>query len=222
MRRDRFSGYSMALLLALSGMGVASTPVCAFEAPTIVSDDPSDLVATVARTLLTDIAAHRSQYASDPASLDKLVRTVVLPQFDSDLAARLVLARQWDNASPVQRQRFIDAFYHLLLHNLGADLVGFSLNRLQVLPYRGDPGATYATVETLVRRQNGELVHINYSLHRSSQGWKVYDIAFEGISYLTSFRQDFAEEIEQKGLNELISRLEANYGVSAAAKKSEG
>ena len=211
MRRDHLKGYSMALLLALVGTWVASTPVRAFEAPSIVSDDPADLVATVARALLTDIAAHRSQYASDPASLDKLVRTVVLPHFDSELAARLVLARQWDAASADQRQHFIDAFYHLLLHNLGADLVGFSLNRLQVLPYRGDPGATYATVDTLVRRRDGELVHVNYSLHRSTQGWKVYDIAFEGISYLTSFREDFAEEIDQKGLNELISRLDANY-----------
>jgi phospholipid transport system substrate-binding protein len=213
MRRDQARGCTLALLLTLGAFWVACVPpVQAFEAPTITGDNPADLIAAVARILLDRIAAHRSQYASDPQSLDKLVRTVILPEFDSELAARRVLARHWDAATPEQRILFTDAFYHLLLHNLGADLVHFSLDRLQVLPYRGDRGATYATVETLVRRRDGELLHVNYSLHRSNQGWKVYDIAFEGISYLTSFRGDFAEEIEQKGLYELISRLQVTYG----------
>ncbi len=141
---------------------------------------------------------------------------MVLPHFDANLAARLVLAHHWDDASSQQRPRFIDAFYHLLLHNFGADLTGFSLDRLQVLPYRGAPNATYATVETLVRRSDGDIVHVNYSLHRTNQGWKVYDIAFEGISYLTSFRGDFSEEIEEKGLDELISRLQGLYGGGGA------
>ena len=143
---------------------------------------------------------------------------VVPPHFDSKLAARLVLARHWNDASVEQRRRFVDAFYHLLLHNFGADLVDFSLDRLQVLPYRGDANATYATVETLVRRGNGDLVHVNYSLHRTPQGWKVYDVAFKGISYLVSFRGDFSAEIEQKGLEELIARLERTYSSGTGAQ----
>jgi phospholipid transport system substrate-binding protein len=179
------------------------------------TDNPADVITSVARSLLTDIATHRDQYRADSAKLDNLVRAVVLPHFDSTLAARLVLAHHWDDASVEQRRRFIDAFYHFLLNNFGADLVDFSLGRLQVLPYRGDPDATYAEVRTLVRRRNGDLVHVDYSLHRSKQGWKVYDIAFQGISYLTSFRGDFAEEIEQKGLDELISRLQSEYAGAA-------
>jgi len=86
-----------------------------------------------------------------------------------------------------------------------------------VLPYRGSRTASYATVDTLVRRRDNELVHIDYSLRRTPEGWKVYDVAIEGISYLSSFRQDFAEEIEQKGLDELTSRLEREYAPSGGA-----
>ena len=188
--------------------------------PAVDTGNPAELIDSVAHTLLTDIDVNRDQYRTGSVKLDKLVRQVLLPHFDSELAARLVLARHWGDASIEQRRRFIDAFYRSVLHNYGAELVDFNLDRLQVLPYRGDPEATYSTVHTLVHRSNGELVHVDYSLHRTGHDWKVYDVTIAGISYLLSFRDDFGEEIEQKGLNDLISRLESGYGRVTAAKKS--
>lgn len=61
-----------------------------------------------------------------------------------------------------------------------------------------------------MRCRNGDRVQINYSLYRTEQRWKVYDIGIEGVSFLTSFREDFSEEIEQKGLDELIDRLQGD------------
>lgn len=213
------------LVVALMGVLLALCPIdgwgtSAVGATTADSGNPAEVITSVARALLSAIDARRDEYRADPAKLDTLVRGLVLPHFDSNLAARLVLARRWTDASVAQRRRFVNAFYHLLLHNFGADLADFSLDRLQVLPYRGDATASYATVETLVHRRNGDLLHINYSLHRTPQGWKVFDIAFEGISYLTGFRSDFSEEIEQKGLDELISRLEKVYDDGTVAKTS--
>ena len=59
---------------------------------------------------------------------------------------------------------------------------------------------------------------MDYSLHRTRRGWKVYDVTVSGIGYLLSFRNDFGEEIEQKGVNELISRLEGQDEHLAPAK----
>jgi phospholipid transport system substrate-binding protein len=211
-RRDAVARDTLALvgvllaLVVVNLAGARTTGVAAVDAA-----NPAELVDSVAHTLLTAIDAHRDEYRSDPTELDSLVRRVVLPHFDTKLAAQLVLARHWDDADLEQRRRFIDAFYHSVLHNYGAELVDFNLDRLRVLPYRGNPGANYATVNTWVRRRNGEQVEVDYSLHRTGQGWKVYDVTISGVSYLLSFRDDFGEEIEQKGLNELISRLEGEY-----------
>ena len=49
---------------------------------------------------------------------------------------------------------------------------------------------------------------MNFSLHKTDSGWKAWDVVIEGISYVKSFRTDFASEIQQKGLDEVISRLE--------------
>jgi phospholipid transport system substrate-binding protein len=174
---------------------------------------PSTLVDTVARTILTEIDAHRADYRKDAAKLDKLVSSVLLPHFDSDYAAMLVLGQHWASATPEQRKRFTDGFYHSLLHNYGTELVEFSLDRLQVLPYRGDAAATSASVHTLVRRSNGTQVNVNYSLRRTEQGWKAYDVTIEGISYVKSFRDDFGAEIDQKGLDAVIGRLEKDFSI---------
>jgi phospholipid transport system substrate-binding protein len=52
-------------------------------------------------------------------------------------------------------------------------------------------------------------VSVNYGLHKTDQGWKAWDVVIEGISYVKSFRDDFGSEIDQKGIDEVIKRLEA-------------
>ena len=65
-------------------------------------------------------------YQKDPAKLDALVGNVLLPNFDSEYAARLVLGQYWRSATPEQRKRFVDAFYKSLLRNYGAALIDFT------------------------------------------------------------------------------------------------
>jgi phospholipid transport system substrate-binding protein len=135
---------------------------------------------------------------------------VLLPNFDTDYSARLVLGQTWRTATPDQRKRFVDAFYHSLLRNYGAALIDFTGDRFVVLPYKGDPGDTTATVRTEVKRESGAKVPVNFSLRKTDSGWKAWDVVIDGISYVKSFRTDFAAEIQQKGLDEVITRLETD------------
>lgn len=86
------------------------------------------------------------------------------------------------------------------------------MDRLKVLPYRGEPTTTYTTADTVVHRHNGEPVNLNFWMRHTSAAWKGYDVAIDGISYDNSFRNDFGGEIGQKGLHELIARLEREFG----------
>jgi phospholipid transport system substrate-binding protein len=196
------------LLLALLPLQIGS----AADAPAIVATDPGQLIDTVARAILTDIEAHRAEYRKDTVKLDKLVSSLLLPHFDTEYASRLVLGTHWAAATADQRERFRNGFYHSLLYNYGNELVDFDLNRLQVLPYKGDPQANVAVVRTFVRRSSGAQVAVNYTLRRTDEGWKAYDVIIEGISYVKSFRDDFGAEIDQKGLDEVITRLETQFG----------
>jgi phospholipid transport system substrate-binding protein len=198
-----------AILSAIWAIGAhaADTPA---TAPAATANDvsPQELVESSAKRMLTELDANRAMYKSDPAKLDALVANVLLPKFDTEYSARLVLGQTWRTATEDQRKRFVAAFYHSLLRNYGAALVDFTADRFTVLPYRGDPGDTTATVRTEVTRATGAKVPVNFSLRKTPDGWKAWDVVIEGISYVKSFRTDFASEIQQKGLDEVITRME--------------
>ena len=73
-------------------------------------------------------------------------------------------------------------------------------------------------MRTEIRRDNGSRVPVNYSLRQTDNGWKAYDVQIEGVSYVKSFRTDFGSEIDQKGLEAVIQRLEQQVA-SGTVKK---
>ncbi|MFI4891165.1 MAG: phospholipid-binding protein MlaC [Steroidobacterales bacterium] len=197
-----------ALMLATS-LALAALPALRATAADSPAAGPQEIVENSSKKMLAELDANRSMYAKDPAKLDALVANVLVPSFDSEYAARLVLGQTWRSATPEQRKRFADAFYHSLLRNYGTALIDFTADKFVVLPYKGDPADMQATVRTEVKRSNGDKVPVNFTLHRTDAGWKAWDVVIEGVSYVKSFRTDLGSEIQQKGLDEVITRLEA-------------
>jgi phospholipid transport system substrate-binding protein len=197
--------------LGWAGGANAADPQAPGAAPSTLG--PQELVENSAKRMLVELDANRAMYAKDPAKLDALVANVLLPNFDTEYAARLVLGQTWRTATAEQRKRFVDAFYHSLLRNYGSALVDFTADRFVILPYKGEPNDTTASVRTEVKRSNGDKVPVNFSLRKVDGVWKAWDVVIEGISYVKSFRTDFGSEIQQKGLDEVINRLEADNKV---------
>lgn len=199
---SRRAGLVGALLLALA-------PVQAAE-PVIDTSSPVKLVETVSKALLADLDANRAAYRKDISGLYKMVDKLFLPHVDVPFAAQQVLAKHWREASQAQRKRFIDALYQSLLTTYGKALNEFTGDQMKVLPFKGDPAATTASVQTTIRTRSGSNVRVEYSLRKNKDTgeWKAYDVVIEGISYVSSFREDFGTEIERKGLDALLERLE--------------
>ena len=203
--------------LTLGGVTAAQAQAPAASTTTMAVNTlgPQETVENSAKKMLAELDANRAVYAKDPAKLDALVANVLLPNFDSEYSARLVLGQTWRTATEDQRKRFVDAFYHSLLHNYGAALLNFTADKFVVLPYKGEASDTQATVRTEVKKDTGDKVPVNFSLRKTPEGWKAWDVVIEGISYVKSFRTDFGSEIQQKGLDEVISRLEKEGTVRA-------
>lgn len=193
----------------------APTAGAAAAASGVDTSNPHSLIDTAAKAMLKEIDANRAAYRKDPMLLYAVVDRILLPHFDVDYAARLVLGRHWRNATQDQRKRFIEAFYRSLLTNYSDALVDFTGDRLKVLPVSVPPSAQIATVRSEIKRSNGQKVPVNYSLRKTPQGWKAWDVVIEGISYVKSFREDFGAEIDQKGLDAVINRLASQKGAPA-------
>ena len=205
---------------ALIALAVTAGPVLASGAPAYATLGPQELIQKVSQDMLRDLTGNREALRKDPAQLRALVDRHLLPYFDTDFAARLVLGKHWRTATEEQRKRFIDAFYQSLMRNYGDALLEFTDDRIRFFPFKGDPNADTATVRTEVKRDDGTPVPVNYSLRRTESGWKAWDVTIEGISYVKNFRTDFGAEIDQKGLDAVIERLESQSAAPAAAPQA--
>ncbi len=189
-----------ALMLGAVAAGAAAQPAAPAAAPAATAaDDPTAVVQTAAQGILGELDKNREIYRRDPAKLSDLVNRYLLPHFDEELAARLVLGQYWRSATPEQREHFVKAFYHSLLANYGDALVDFTADRLKIYPTKLEPGASRATVRTEVKRANGDRVSVNYYLHKSADGWKAWDVVIDGISYVNSYREDFGAAARAAG-----------------------
>src|SRR5678815_5238961 len=196
----------LSALILTAALPLLALTARAADAPAPIG--PQELVTKVANDTLKDLNAHRAEYKQNPKRVRELVDKNMLPHFDTAYSAQLVLAKYWRTATADQRKRFVEAFYQSLLQNYGEALLEFTPDRLKILPFQGKPDDTVATVRSEVRRDNGQSVPVNYSLRKTDAGWKAYDVQIEGVSYVKSFRTDFGSEIQQKGLEPVIKRLE--------------
>ena len=171
------------------------------------------------RTCCKDLDANRAVYTKDPQKLRELVDKYLLPHFDIEYAARLVLGKHWRTATPAQRKRFVDAFYQSLMRNYGDALARVHERSTEDPAVQGRPGGERARpCAPKSSASNGTpRARQLQPAQDTPQGWKAWDVTIEGISYVKNFRTDFGSEIDEKGLDAVIQRLEAQNAKPTAA-----
>jgi phospholipid transport system substrate-binding protein len=203
-----FATVAWATSAGLPALVLLSTAAYAAPATEVSQASPQDMISDVSTRLFAALDAQRAALRKNPEAINPIVDEILLPHFDAEYATQLVLARHWSDASAEQRRQFIEAFHSALLRTYGSALTNVTADRMRVLPYRGAPDATQATVHTEVIRDGGGVVHVDYRLRKTAEGWKAFDVIIEGISYVRSYRTDLDSEIAAKGLDAVIARME--------------
>jgi phospholipid transport system substrate-binding protein len=196
-------------LTALTILALALPFAAMAQAAPTPGPGPQELMQVAAQKMLDELERDREAYRKDPKKVSALVDEVLLPHFDTGYSAQLVLGKHWRTATAQQKKRFIDAFYHSLLNKYGTALASFTADRMTILPFHGDLASGRATVRTEVTTDDGTRVPVNYTMRATPAGWKAWDVTIEGISYVKNFRTDFGAEIDQRGVEAVIVRLEA-------------
>jgi phospholipid transport system substrate-binding protein len=71
-------------------------------------------------------------------------------------------------------------------------------------------------VRTQFVRPGGQPLPIDFSMHQTQEGWKVYDITVEGVSLVLTYRSEFDAIVKQQGIDGLIKAL-ATKNIPAAS-----
>jgi phospholipid transport system substrate-binding protein len=152
---------------------------------------------------------NKSIQAGDTNSVISLVDEKVLPHFNFNRMTSLAVGRDWRSASPEQQERLTAAFRTLLVRTYSNALTQYRDQTIDVKPLRSSPDEKRVRVSTEVRQPGAQPVAIDYSLELDDQGWRVFDVTVAGVSLVTNYRSNFSSEINAKGIEGLISSLEA-------------
>lgn len=154
-----------------------------------------------------DEGGHRP--AEDSAELYGIVDELLRPYFDFAYASKLVLGRYWKDATPSERDAFVAAFYNYLVRVYSHALLAARDDTLVIRSYRYDLEQDKAVVKTLMRLTDGIEVPVDYRMRATPEGWKIWDVVAQGVSYVKIYRSDFGAIAGSGGVGALNQWLDS-------------
>jgi len=182
--------------------------IATLAVPVQASDDPEQVIRDVAGSLLEKIGENKERYRANPALLEELVRTDLLPAMDVEYSARLILGRAGRGATDEQVRAFSNAMSSVLIETYASGMLEYrNREQLEVLPLRGELNERATRVRTRVRTLNGAQIPVDYMFRNTDEGWKAFDVIVEGISYVTTYRNQIQPQVQASGIDAVTARL---------------
>jgi phospholipid transport system substrate-binding protein len=188
------------VISALLLLGLAAPLAQAQEAP-------DALVKRLAEETLAAIRADKELQAGNPAKVKELIEAKLVPHFDTARMTALAMGRNWRSATPEQQKALTEQFKTLLIRTYSNALTNYRDNTMNYKPLRANPGDTEVVVRTDVTRAGQAPVQIDYSMEKTPDGWKAYDVIVAGVSLVTNYLDEFNDAVKSSGVDGLIKML---------------
>ena len=207
----RFLGRLSASLVTVLALGLVAPVHAADEAP-------DRLVQRLSSEVLESLRADKSIKAGDIDKIGVLVDKTIMPNVNFRRMTAAAVGPGWRQATPEQQKRLQDEFKTLLVRTYAGALAQVSDQNIVVKPLRANPGDIDVLVRTEVRGR-GEPIQLDYRLEKTpgqGAGWKIYNLNVLGAWLVETYRSQFAQEINARGIDGLIDTLSARNKSNAA------
>jgi len=178
-----------------------------FAVTALAQETPDAMVKRVSAETVQAIKSDPKLAAGDPARVREVIEQKLLPNFDFTRMTSLAMGRNWKQATPEQQEKLTNEFRTLLVRTYSNALTQYRDETIDVKPLRGDATATEVTVRSEVVRAGRPPVQIDYGMTKTPQGWKAYDVVVGGVSLVTTYRDEFNEQIKAGSVDGLIKTL---------------
>lgn len=179
---------------------------------------PDEIVRKNTADILSAMKADKDLVAGDQKKIEKLAEEKVLPYFNFPHMTQLAVGRHWRDASDAQKTALTEQFRTLLVRTYSTSLTQFRNQTINVKPLKVAAADTEVVVKTQVVQPGGQPIPIDYSMEKTPNGWKVFDVLIDGVSLVTNYRSSFNTEIKASGIDGLIKSLSERNSKNAAKK----
>jgi phospholipid transport system substrate-binding protein len=185
----------------------ASLLAFSLAAPATAQDAPDVLVKSVTQEVLTIVRTDKDIQSGNTKKTIALVEEKVLPHFNFQRMTALAMGPNWRKASPEQQKQLVDQFRTLLVRTYSSALTQYRNQTIDFKPVRMQPADTEVMVRSEVKQSGAESIGIDYAMEKNGGSWKVYDVTVAGVSLVTTYRDSFASEVRNAGVDGLIKTL---------------
>jgi phospholipid transport system substrate-binding protein len=178
-------------------------------ATALAQETPDVLVMKITDEVLDIVRKDKDIQNGNTRKAIELVDAKVLPYFNFQHMTALAVGKDWRKATAQQQQQLSAEFKTLLVRTYSNALTGYKNQKIVFKPFKMNPGEADVLVRTEVQQPGGKAIQLDYSLEKLDSGWKVYDVTVAGISLVTNYRDQFAQEIRNGGMDGLIQSVAA-------------
>lgn len=211
MNRRTLARFAAILLAATLGAGALPLAHAADEAPDAMIRRTSDEV-------LSQLKTDKAIQSGDIARVMALVDAKIMPNVNFQRMTASAVGPAWRQATPEQQKKLQDEFKTLLVRTYAGALTQVADETVNVKPLRASPTDTEVIVRTEVRGR-GEPIQLDYRLEKTPTGWKIFNLNVLGVWLVETYRSQFAQEVNAKGIDGLIAALEQRNKTNAGPKK---
>jgi phospholipid transport system substrate-binding protein len=169
-------------------------------------ETPDALILRVATDVMNTIKADPALRGGDMVKISELVDTQLMPHVNFGRMTASAVGRFWRQATPEQRQRLQQEFKTLLVRTYAGALGQLNDQTLSLRPMRAKAEDTEVVVRSELRGR-GDPIQLDYRMEKTAQGWKVFDINVLGVWLVDTYRNQFTQEINARGIDGLIATL---------------
>jgi phospholipid transport system substrate-binding protein len=184
---------------------------------------PDALIRRLSEQTLSAIKADPALRGGDIQRVIALVDARIMPNVNFQRMTAQAVGPAWRQASPEQRRRLQEEFKTLLVRTYAGALWQVSDETIVVRPLRAAAEDTEVLVRTEIRGR-GDPIQLDYRLEKTpgdGAGWKIYNLNVLGVWLVETYRSQFAQEINAKGIDGLIATL-AERNRANSARTSRG
>ena len=182
---------------------------------------PDAFIKRLSDDVLATIKADKSVQSGNIDRIMQVVDAKIMPNVNFQRMTAGAVGPGWREATPAQRQRLQEEFKLLLVRTYSGALSQVSEETISMKPLRAAPTDTDVVVRSEIRGR-GDPIQLEYRLEKTpgqGAGWKIYNLNVLGVWLVETYRSQFAQEVNAKGIDGLIASLAERNKANAAGKK---
>ena len=183
---------------------------CVVALPVRAEDEAADvLIKRISGEVLSSIKADSAIRGGDISKIVSLVDAKLMPNVNFKRMTASAIGPSWRQITPDQQKRLQDEFKILLVRTYSGALAQVNDIEIVVKPLRSGPDDKEVVVRTEVKG-HGDPIQLDYRMEKTpgdGAGWKIYNLNVMGVWLVETYRSQFAQEINTKGVDGLIAAL---------------